>query len=34
MNINTVVKNLQSKEKINKNIMAMNTTMTKIIAMV
>ena len=29
-----IVKNLQSKEKINKNVMIVNTTMTKIIATV
>ena len=34
MNSNIIVKNLQSKEKINKNVMIMNTTMTKIIATV
>ena len=34
MNINVIVKNFQSKEKINKNIMTMNITMTKIIATV
>ena len=34
MNINIIVKSLQSKEKINKNIMTMNTTMTNIIATV